>query len=69
MEFKTTNELDSYDVIQAFKKINDPENLAILYDRYIELNGSPRGLPLNSKPISVIADMGAIYRRTYLRGL
>jgi len=69
MEFKTTNELDAYDVIQAFKKVDDCENLAILYARYIELTGSPRGLPLNSKPISVIEQMSAIYKRTYRRNL
>jgi hypothetical protein len=69
MEFKTTDELDAYDVIQAFKKVEDCENLAILYARYIELTGSPIGLPVNSKPISVIANMSAIYRRTYKRNL
>jgi hypothetical protein len=67
MEFKNTNELDSYDVIQAFKQVDDCENLAILYSRYIEINGSPIGLPLDSKPKSVILNMLAIYKRTYKR--
>ena len=55
-------------LIKAFRHCDDPENLAIIYERFLD-SDSPndradiRFLEMSSKPIATICEMKCIYRR------
>ena len=55
-------------LIKAFRHCNDPENLAIIYERFLD-SDSPndradiRFLEMGSKPIHIICEMKYLYRR------
>ena len=62
-----TNTLQMY-LIKAFRECNDPENLAIIYERFLETESVNRRadirfLEMGSKPHAIICEMGTIYRR------
>ena len=55
-------------LIKAFRDCNDPENLAIIYERFLDSDSvndraDIRFLEMGSKPIAIICEMGTIYRR------
>ena len=55
-------------LIKAFRHCNDPENLAIIYERFLDTDcvndrADIRFLEMGSKPIATICDMKYIYRR------
>jgi hypothetical protein len=55
-------------LIKAFRACNDPENLAIIYERYLDSStendrADVRFLEFSTKSQDVISEMGDIYRR------
>jgi len=55
-------------LIKAFRACDDPENLAVIYERFMDSDSIKnradiRFLEMESKPRAVIEEMGDIYRR------